>query len=48
MTNFQSIRYELADHVAQLTLNRPARLNALDKAALLEINQAMDLAEADA
>ena len=47
MTNFQSIRYELADHVAQLTLNRPARLNALDKAALLEINQAMDLAEAD-
>ena len=48
MTHFQSIRYELADHVAQLTLNRPARLNALDKAALLEINQAMDLAEADA
>ena len=48
MTNFQSIRYELADHVAHLTLNRPARLNALDKAALLEINQAMDLAEADA
>ena len=47
MTHFQSIRYEVADHVAQLTLNRPARLNALDKAALLEINQAMDWAEAD-
>ncbi len=48
MTTFQSIQYGVADHVAQLTLNRPARLNALDKAALLEINQAMDLAEADA
>lgn len=48
MPHFQSILYEVAEHVACLTLNRPDRLNALDKATLLEINAAMDLAEADA
>ena len=47
MTEFQAITLSLSGHVAQLVLNRPARLNALDKAALLEINQAMDQAEAD-
>lgn len=48
MTNFESIRFSVADHVAHLMLDRPERLNALHKAALLEINQAMDQAEADA
>ena len=48
MTDFQTILFSVADHVAQLTLNRPERLNALNKAALLEINRAMDEAEADA
>lgn len=48
MHNFQSIEFHTADHVAQLTLNRPERLNALHKPALEEINRAMDLAEADA
>ena len=47
MTNFQAITLTVTDQVAHLVLNRPARLNALDKAALLEINQAMDQAEAD-
>ena len=47
MSDFQTITYSVAYHVAQLTLNRPERLNALNKAALLEINQAMDMAEAD-
>ena len=47
MTNFQAITLIVTDQVAQLVLNRPARLNALDKAALIEINQAMDQAEAD-
>ncbi len=28
---FQSITYSVADHVAQLTLNRPERLNALNQ-----------------
>ena len=45
---FQSIAYSVADHVAQLTLNRPERLNALHAGALHEINAAMDQAEADA
>lgn len=45
---FQSITYSVADHVAQLTLNRPERLNALHAGALHEINTAMDRAEADA
>ena len=48
MTNYQSITLSVADHVAHLTLNRPERLNALHKAALVEINRAMDEAEADA
>ncbi|MGI9025174.1 MAG: enoyl-CoA hydratase/isomerase family protein [Burkholderiaceae bacterium] len=48
MTPFQSIVFEIADHVAHLTLNRPERLNALNKASLEEINRAMDQAEADA
>ncbi|MBS0446450.1 MAG: enoyl-CoA hydratase/isomerase family protein [Proteobacteria bacterium] len=46
--NFRNIRYDVADRVAQLVLNRPERLNALDKATLVEINAAMDTAEADA
>lgn len=44
---FQALTLTLSDQIAHLQLNRPARLNALDKAALLEINQAMDQAEAD-
>lgn len=46
--NFEALTLTVADHVAHLELNRPQRLNALDKAALLEINRAMDQAEADA
>jgi enoyl-CoA hydratase len=48
MTQLESIRYGVDDHVAHLMLDRPERLNALHKAALLEINEAMDRAEADA
>ncbi len=44
---FSFITYAVADHVAQLTLNRPERLNALHAGALKEINTAMDRAEAD-
>jgi enoyl-CoA hydratase len=47
MPNFESILYSLSGNVAHMTLNRPDRLNALNKAALLEINEAMDQAEAD-
>jgi len=48
MPHFESILYSVSGHVAHLSLNRPDRLNALNKAALLEINEAMDEAEADA
>jgi enoyl-CoA hydratase/carnithine racemase len=45
---FDCITLSVDDHVAHLTLNRPERLNALNQAALVEINAAMDAAEADA
>jgi enoyl-CoA hydratase len=45
--NFESILYSVTSGVAHLTLHRPDRLNALHKAALLEINEAMDRAEND-
>jgi len=48
MNSYENITYEAADHVAQIILNRPARLNALNKASLQEINRAMDQAEGDA
>ena len=47
MPNFESILYSVSGNVAHLSLNRPARLNALHKAALLEINDALDQAESD-
>ena len=46
--DFSTIRYETADAVARLTLNRPERANALNQAMLEEINAALDLAEGDA
>ncbi len=48
MTNFETITFGVADHVAHRALNRPERLNALNKWALHEINRARDQAEADA
>lgn len=48
MALYQSIVLEVIDHVAHIILNRPERLNALNKASLEEINLAMDEAEADA
>jgi enoyl-CoA hydratase/carnithine racemase len=48
MSDYQTITFTVADQIAQLVLNRPERLNALNKAALQEINHAMDAAENDA
>ncbi len=45
---FNSILYQVEGNVAQITLNKPDRLNALDKQTLLELNKAMDLAESNA
>ena len=44
---FETIRYEVKDAVATLTLARPERANALNARMLEEINRAMDMAEAD-
>jgi len=47
MSKFQNIRVSAADGVAQLELHRPERLNALNRATLIEINAALDAFEAD-
>lgn len=48
MSTYENLTVAVADQVAHLTLSRPERLNALNKAALLEINRALDSLEADA
>jgi enoyl-CoA hydratase len=48
MNGYQSIRVDREEHVAHLQLNRPERVNAIGKAMLLEIHDAMDALEADA
>src|SRR3990170_638485 len=48
MSEFQNIRVTSDAGVAQLQLHRPERLNALNKATLIEINAALDAFEADA
>jgi enoyl-CoA hydratase len=45
---FEHIRYELEDHIAMVTVDRPDRLNALDADMLLELAAAFDLAESNA
>jgi enoyl-CoA hydratase/carnithine racemase len=45
---FSTIRYEVIDNVARLTLDRPERANALNQQMLTEIDEALDAAEADA
>ena len=44
---FNSILYQVDGMVAQIILNKPDRLNALDKQTLLEINDAMNQAESN-
>jgi 2-(1,2-epoxy-1,2-dihydrophenyl)acetyl-CoA isomerase len=39
---FEKLRYEVADSIATITLNRPERLNALDYALRDEVLQALD------
>jgi enoyl-CoA hydratase/carnithine racemase len=47
MSEFQNIRVSSEAGVAQLELHRPERINALNKAMLIEINTALDALEAD-
>ena len=48
MKSYDSIRIERDGAVAHLQLNRPERINALGKAMLLEIHDALDTLETDA
>src|SRR6185503_320701 len=45
--SFQDIRYEVADHVLTITLNRPDRLNAFTPTMGRELIEAFDRADAD-
>jgi enoyl-CoA hydratase/carnithine racemase len=45
---YESIRYEVADRIATITLDRPDRLNALSRAMIDELRDAYARAEADA
>ncbi len=44
---FEALRYEMADGVATVTLNRPDKLNAVNTAMLEELLAVLDLADAD-
>jgi enoyl-CoA hydratase len=44
---FSSLRYEVDGRKAYITLNRPARLNAIDRAMPAEIRKAVELANDD-
>src|SRR5437763_13628680 len=45
--DFEEIRYEVADRVLQITLNRPDRLNAFTGVMGRELIEAFDRADAD-
>jgi enoyl-CoA hydratase len=45
--SFETIVFEIVDAVARITLNRPERRNALNRAALREVGQALNEAEAN-
>src|SRR3954463_388614 len=45
--SFQQIRYEVADGVLTVTLDRPDRLNAFTPTMLRELIEAFDRADAD-
>ena len=45
--SFQEIRYEVADHVLTITLDRPDRLNAFTPTMGRELIEAFDRADAD-
>lgn len=47
MTEFQTIRFSVEGAIARITLARPTKLNAINPPMVVELNRAMDLAEAD-
>lgn len=47
MSDYQTLRVERSDGIATLVIDRPEKLNALDRAAIAELQQAVDSIEAD-
>lgn len=47
MKDFEKILYAVEEGVAVITINQPDTLNALDSSILSEINDALDIVEAD-
>ena len=45
--NYETIRYEVADGVATVTLNRPDRLNAFNEQMMHDLIGACDAIDAD-
>jgi enoyl-CoA hydratase len=45
---YENILYEVKDHIARITFNRPAVLNALNPQTVAELGQALDAARGDA
>ena len=44
---FETLRYEVADHIATITLNRPDRLNAFNNVMAADLIAAFDRSDAD-
>ena len=47
MTEYELIKYDVADPIATITLNRPEQLNAITGSMMAELKHAMAAAEAD-
>lgn len=45
--NFENILFEESDHIAYITINRPTKLNALNRATIQELHEAFVSAEED-
>jgi len=45
--NYETLRYEISDHILTLTLNRPERMNAFNGRMCNELMAAFDAADAD-
>jgi enoyl-CoA hydratase len=45
--NLQTLQYAVADGIARITLNRPGRVNAINRTMLEEIEQVLDRVESD-
>lgn len=45
--DFQNIIFQVNNSIAQITINRPSKLNALNKATIQELHEAFDTADKD-